>query len=88
MKRGEIRPGRQWARSPAQLAMDALEERQTGEERRAMIRRGVCPDCRRPLRGERVTGRDIRVTCSRGCGYTSVQGASSGLARVLGLEPR
>ena len=79
---------KRWARSPTELAMSAIEERQTGEERRAMVRRGVCPDCRRPLVGQRLTGRDIRVTCSRQCGYTSVQGASSGLARVLGLEPR
>ena len=83
-----MKPRHVWARSPTELAMSALEERQTGEERRAMVRRGVCPDCRRPLVGQRLTGRDIRVTCSRGCGYTSVQGASSGLARVLGLEPR
>ena len=83
-----MKPRHVWSRSTTQLAMDALEERQTGEERRAMVRRGVCPDCRRPLVGQRLTGRDIRVTCSRQCGYTSVQGASSGLARVLGLEPR
>lgn len=79
---------RVWSRSTTQLAMDALEDRQTGEERRAMIRRGVCPDCRRPLVGQRLTGREVRVTCSRGCGYTSVQGTTSGLARALGLEPR
>lgn len=79
---------RVWSRSTTQLAMDALEERQTGEERRAMVRRGVCPDCRRPLVGQRLTGREVRVTCSRGCGYTSVQGTTSGLARALGLEPR
>jgi hypothetical protein len=52
-----------------------------------MIRRGVCPDCRRPLRGERVGRTSIRVTCSRGCGYSTVQGSTSGLARVLGMEP-
>lgn len=79
---------RVWSRSTTQLAMDALEDRQTGEERRAMVRRGVCPDCRRPLVGQRLTGREVRVTCSRGCGYTSVQGTTSGLARALGLEPR
>ena len=79
---------RVWSRSTTQLAMDALEDRQTGEERRAMVRRGVCPDCRRPLVGQRITGREVRVTCSRGCGYTSVQGTTSGLARALGLEPR
>ena len=83
-----MKPRRVWSRSTTQLAMDALEDRQTGEERRAMVRRGVCPDCRRPLVGQRLTGREVRVTCSRGCGYTSVQGTTSGLARALGLEPR
>lgn len=77
-------------RSVVQIAMSVLEHdsRPTGPERRAMVARGVCPDCRRPLVGQRLTGREVRVTCSRQCGYTSVQGTTSGLARALGLEPR
>lgn len=81
---------RHWVRSPVEIAMSVLDrdEHLSGPERRALVARGVCPDCRRPLNGVRVDRRHIRVTCSRQCGYTSIQGTSSGLARVLGLEPR
>lgn len=79
-----------WTPSSVQRAMSVLyrDEHLSGPERRALVARGVCPDCRRPLNGVRVDRRYIRVTCSRQCGYTSIQGTSSGLARVLGLEPR
>lgn len=79
-----------WVRSPVEIAMSTLDrdEHLSGPERRALVARGVCPDCRRPLLGARVDRRYIRVSCSRQCGFTSIQGTSSGLARVLGLEPR
>lgn len=67
----------------------ALEDaKPTAHERREMVQRGVCPDCRRPLVGVRIDHSSIRVTCSRKCGYETIKGNAKGLARTLGLEPR
>lgn len=67
----------------------ALEDdKPTVHERREMVQRGVCPDCRRPLVGTRVDRNNIRVACSRKCGYEAIKGNAKGLARTLGLEPR